>query len=99
MKMMITIMKAIALAVLLPAPSWAGVWDDCLLWYNGGAVDKNGDGKFTNGEMVDVRHAGVADSPTHGGTLRNATAIYDTVKIETADVTFPLQNNRGLWAI
>ena len=89
-------MKTIVLAVLLPATSWAGVWDDCLLWYNGGAVDKNGDGKFTNGEMVDVRHAGVADSPTHGGTLRNATAIYDTVKIETADVTFPLQNNRVL---
>ena len=95
MKTMTGIMKAIALAAMLPATSLAGVWDDCLLWYNGGAVDANGDGKFTNGEMLDVRHAGIANSPTHGGVLANTTSPYvDSVLIETNDVTFPLQNNR-----
>ena len=88
---------AFALAVVSPAIANAGVWDDCLLWYNGGAVDKNGDGKFTNGEMLDVRHAGIANSPTHGGVLLNASSPYvDSVLIETNDVTFPLQNNRVL---
>ena len=88
---------AFALAVVSPVIANAGVWDDCLLWYNGGAVDKNGDGKFTDGEMVDVRHAGIADSPTHGGVLSSASTPYvNSVLIETNDVTFPLQNNRVL---
>ena len=73
MKTMTRIMSAVALAVMLPATSPAGVWDDCVLWYNGGAVDANGDGKFSNGEMLDVRHAGIAGSPTHGGALMNST--------------------------
>lgn len=94
MKTMTRIMSAVALAAMLPATSSAGVWDDCVLWYNGGAVDANGDGKFTNGEMLDIRHAGIADSPTHGGELMDSTAAYDTVLIETNEVVFPLQNSR-----
>ena len=85
---------ALALAALLPATSLAGVWNDCVLWYNGGAVDANGDGKFTNGEMLDVRHAGNAGSPTHGGTLMNDDPDNDTVLIETNEVVFSLQNSR-----
>ena len=96
MKTMTRIMSAVALAAMLPATSSAGVWDDCVLWYNGGAVDANGDGKFTNGEMLDIRHAGIADSPTHGGTLMNSTAERDTVRIATNEVVFPMQNSRKL---
>ncbi len=73
-------------------PAFGGVWDDCLVWYNGGAVDANGDGKFTPGELLDVRHAGVANAPTHGGGLMYADAQHDTVLIQTTDVCFPLQN-------
>ena len=87
---------AFALVALPFAASFADVWDDCVLWYNGGAVDANGDGKFTNGEMLDVRHAGIADSPTHGGTLMNSTAERDTVRIATNEVVFPMQNSRKL---
>ena len=93
---MTRIMNAVALAAMLPAISSADVWDDCVLWYNGGAVDANGDGKFTNGEMLDVRHAGIANSPTHGGTLMNSTAERDTVRIATNEVVFPMQNSRKL---
>ncbi len=93
---MTRIMNAVALAAMLPAISSAGVWDDCVLWYNGGAVDANGDGKFSNGEMLDVRHAGIAGSPTHGGALMNSTDSYDTVLIETNEVMFSLQNGRKL---
>ena len=96
MKTMTHVMNAVALAAMLPATSPAGVWDDCVLWYNGGAVDANGDGKFTNGEMLDIRHAGIADSPTHGGALMNSTDSYDTVLIETNEVMFSLQNGRKL---
>lgn len=84
----------VVLALLLPMVAGAGVWDDCLSWVS--AEDKNGDGKFNNGELVDIRHAGVADSPTHGGYLFHSDADHDTVEIETKEVKFPLHNNRSL---
>lgn len=84
----------VVLALILPLCAGAGVWDDCLSWIS--AEDKNGDGKFNNGEFVDIRHAGVADSPTHGGYLYHSDADHDTVEIVTNAVQFPLQNNRSI---
>jgi len=84
----------VVLALILPLSAGAGVWDDCLSWIS--AEDKNGDGKFNNGELVDIRHAGVADSPTHGGYLYHSDAEHDTVEIVTNGVKFPLRNNTSL---
>ncbi len=84
----------VVLALLLPMVAGAGVWDDCLCWVS--AEDKNGDGKFNNGELVDIRHAGVANSPTHGGYLFHSDAEHDTVEIVTREVKFPLQDNRSI---
>ena len=51
----------------------ATVWRDCTAWYMGGAAQE---GAFKNGDMTDLRHAAVADAPTHGGTARgNAEGI------------------------
>lgn len=51
----------------------ADVWQDCTAWYMGGSETV---GAFANGDMTDLRHAAIADSPTHGGTTRgNATGI------------------------
>ena len=63
MKTMTRIMNAVALAVILPATSPAGVWDDCVLWYNGGAVDANGDGKVRIGDASAILRFIVGDVP------------------------------------
>jgi len=46
----------------------ADVFTDCTAWYIGG---KGTVGAFANGDMTDIRHAAIPDSPTHGG-LTNA---------------------------
>lgn len=51
----------------------ADVWQDCRAWYMGGGETV---GAFADGDMTDLRHAAITDSPTHGGTTRgNATGI------------------------
>ena len=88
------VVLSVVLTFLLPTGTDAGVWDDCLTWI--GARDKNDDGKFNSGELVDIRHAGVTDSPTHGGRLFHSDTERDTVVISTEEVNFPLQNNRSI---
>lgn len=90
------VVLSLVLSLLLPLGAFAGVWDDCLAWYNGGAVDANGDGKFNAGEMLDVRHAGNPGASTHGGSLYWTDSAHDTVRIVTNEVKFPLQNFRSL---
>ena len=45
----------------------ADIWQDCAAWYMGGGETV---GAFAEGDMLDLRHAAIADSPTHGGKVR-----------------------------
>ena len=54
---------------LASASIYGDVWQDCTAWYMGG-TDKDSDGVFEDGELTDIRHAAIADSPTHGGGAR-----------------------------
>ena len=73
------------------------VWRDCTAWYMGG-TDKDNDGVFEDGELTDIRHAAIADSPTHGGGIRindernyGASNRIETVVSATSGRTFPNQ--------
>ena len=88
--------RALAIAALAVA-AWCahgGVWQDCTAWYMGG-TDKDSDGVFEDGELTDIRHAAIADSPTHGGGVRTnnpgASNRVETVVSATSGRTFPNQ--------
>lgn len=88
--------RALAIAALAVA-AWCAhgdVWQDCTAWYMGG-TDKDNDGVFENGELTDIRHAAIADSPTHGGGVRTnnpgASNRVETVVSATSGRTFPNQ--------
>ena len=88
--------RALAIAALAVA-AWCAhgdVWQDCTAWYMGG-TDKDNDGVFENGELTDIRHAAIADSPTHGGGVRTsnpgASNRVETVISATSGRTFPNQ--------
>ena len=71
------------------------VWRDCTAWYMGG-TDKDNDGVFEDGELTDIRHAAIVDSPTHGGGIRvssnpGASNLVETVVSATSGRTFPNQ--------
>lgn len=59
----IKLVVSAAFAVAL-CSAQADVWQDCTAWYMGGGETV---GAFTNGDMTDLRHAAIPDSPTHGG--------------------------------
>ena len=86
--------RALVIAALASA-AWCahgGVWQDCVAWYMGG-TDKDNDGVFDDGELTDIRHAAIADSPTHGGGVRTnnpgASNRVETVVSATSGRTFP----------
>ena len=88
--------RALAIAALAVA-AWCahgGVWQDCTAWYMGG-TDRDNDGVFEDGELTDIRHAALADSPTHGGGVRTnnpgASNRVETVFSATSGRTFPNQ--------
>ena len=88
--------RALAIAALAVA-AWCAhgdVWQDCTAWYMGG-TDKDSDGVFEDGELTDIRHAAIADSPTHGGGVRTnnpgASNRVETVVSATSGRTFPNQ--------
>ena len=60
-----------------------------------GGTDKDNDGVFEDGELTDIRHAAIADSPTHGGGVRTnnpgASNRVETVVSATSGRTFPNQ--------
>ena len=79
---------------LASASIYGDVWQDCTAWYMGG-TDKDSDGVFEDGELTDIRHAAIADSPTHGGGVRTnnpgASNRVETVVSATSGRTFPNQ--------
>ena len=88
--------RALVIAALASA-AWCAhgdVWQDCTAWYMGG-TDKDSDGVFENGELTDIRHAAITDSPTHGGGVRTgnpgASNRVETVVSATSGRTFPNQ--------
>lgn len=87
-------LRLIASAVFMAGVAHGDVWEDCTAWYMGG-TDKDGDGVFENGELTDIRHAAIADSPTHGGGIRTANPgalnRLETVVSATSGRTFPNQ--------
>lgn len=60
------------------------VWDDCDFVFDG-ANDRNGDGLFQTGELVDLRHAADTNRWTHG-IYRTDSKADDKVLIRTGDV-------------
>jgi len=69
---MMRVCGCLAMAVIGMSAS-ADVFTDCTAWYIGG---KGSVGAFANGDMTDIRHAAIADSPTHGGAMcANAVGI------------------------
>ena len=79
--------------------AWAGnVWKDCAAWYVG-ADDKNGNGQFETGELIDIRHAGDPESFTHGakrGLERNNIQVL-TEDVECATLGRTLTNQKVLY--
>jgi len=61
------------------------VWDDCDLVFDG-ATDKNGDGLFQTGELVDLRHASEPTRWTQKITRPGSDALAGQVTIGTEDV-------------
>ncbi len=88
------LLSAAIVAVLAAGGARGDVWQDCAAWYMGG-TDKDNDGVFEDGELTDIRHAAIADSPTHGGGVRTnhpgASNRVETVVSATSGRTFPNQ--------
>ena len=61
----------------------ADVWKDCDGWFNN-PVDKNGDGKFDDGDLIDSRFGGNAASTQH--QTKKTTYAGGAVTITTEDV-------------
>ena len=73
--------KMLLISAFLSFPAFGGVWQDCTGWFQG-AVDKNGDGIFQEGEWLDLRHAALMGS----GYKARPRLGYGQIKIESADV-------------
>ena len=81
-----------AWAVLSSVALFAGVYDDCLWWFNG-PVEKSGgeSGRLEKGEVVDILHGGVASgaAATVTDSEKPIRVVTDTVETHYFSKTLP----------
>lgn len=71
---------------LTSSAALANVWTDCEAWYYGG-IDKNKNGVFDTGELMDIRHSADASSFKHQGYKYFTPVVSPNYSFSTKAVT------------